>query len=35
MNKLLTKKLNFFIIIYLDHIFIHIQNLGQYYLKII
>ena len=28
-NKILAKKLNIFLIVYLDNIFIYIKNLGQ------
>ena len=28
-NEILAKKLNFFVIVYIDNIFIYIKNLGQ------
>ena len=31
-NKILSKKLNIFVIVYLNHIFIYIENLSQNYL---
>ena len=34
-NKILDKKLNIFVIIYLDNIFIYIKNLGQTYVDAI
>lgn len=32
MNKILTKKFNIFIIIYLDDIFIYVENTSQDYI---
>ena len=32
-NKILVKKLDIFVIIYLDDIFIYIKNLGQSYIE--
>ena len=32
-NKMLAKKLNFFVIVYLNDIFIYIKNLSQNYIK--
>ena len=32
-NKILIKKLNVFVIIYLDHIFIYIENKKKQYIK--
>ena len=32
-NKILAKKLNIFVIIYLDDIFIYTKNLNQSYIK--
>ncbi len=34
-NKILIKKLNIFIILYLDDIFIYIENKGESYIKVI
>lgn len=34
-NKILAKKFNIFVIIYLDDIFIYIEDLGQTYIKTI
>ena len=28
-NKIIAKKFNFFVIVYLDNVFIYIENLGQ------
>ena len=33
-NKILAKKLNFFVIVYLDNIFIFIINPGQAYIEV-
>ena len=35
MNKILTEKLNIFVTVYLDHIFIYTMNLSQRYIKVI
>ena len=34
-NKILAKKLDIFVIIYLDDILIHIEDLGQPYIKVV
>ena len=33
MNKILNKKLDFFVMVYLDDIFIYIKNLGSGHIK--
>ena len=32
-NKIIVKKLDFFVIVYLDNIFIYIEDLGQSYIE--